>query len=146
MLTLITTVHILTCLVMISFVLLQGGGEGGGGLFGGTGSHGIIGATSTENVLSKITKFAAIVLAATSIGLTAIYNHQRSSVLHKQAPNALQIPSASDVAPAPVNAPATPTTPTTSKSNSTNAPTSAPTSGSAKGPSDTEGGASGDGQ
>ena len=83
MLDFVATIHVLTCIVIIGFVLLQGGSEGGGGLFGGTGSHGIIGATSADNVLVKITKYAALILAATSIGLTAMYNQQRASVLQK---------------------------------------------------------------
>ena len=83
MLDFVATIHVLTCVVIIGFVLLQGGSAGGGGLFGGTGSHGIIGATSADNVLVTITKYAALILAATSIGLTAMYNQQRASVLQK---------------------------------------------------------------
>ena len=72
--TLIIVVHVITCVFLILFVLLQAGkGAEVGATFGGI-SQTFFG-TQGGNILSKITTVLAFVFMITSIGLT-VYHHR----------------------------------------------------------------------
>ena len=75
--TLIMVIHLVTCIFLILFVLLQAGkGAEVGATFGGV-SQTFFGAQG-GNIFSKITTVLAFVFMATSIGLT-IYQHSRAT-------------------------------------------------------------------
>ncbi|MBI9111375.1 preprotein translocase subunit SecG [Maridesulfovibrio ferrireducens] len=64
--TLVITVHIIACIFLIIFVLLQSGKEDMGVIFGG-GSGSVFGSTGAGGVLVKITSFLAAVFLITSL-------------------------------------------------------------------------------
>lgn len=68
MLTLLTAIHIIACLLLIFFVLLQD--AKGGGVFGAGSSQSILGPTGATTFFAKLTRYTAIVFAATSLILT----------------------------------------------------------------------------
>ena len=75
--TLIMVIHLVVCLFLILFVLLQAGkGAEVGATFGGV-SQTFFGAQG-GNVFTKITTVLAFIFMATSIGLT-IYQHSRAT-------------------------------------------------------------------
>ncbi len=85
--TLILVTHLVTCVFLILFVLLQAGkGAEVGATFGGM-SQTFFGAQG-GNVFSKITTALAFIFMATSIGLT-IYQHKNvtQSVMKDAAPS-----------------------------------------------------------
>ena len=94
----VVALHILVCVFLIGFVLLQQGRSADlAGAFGGQGSQTAFGPRAAANVLTRLTTWSAILFMVTSISLTVLY--QRSSGSH----SVLQ-----GVKPAPVSAPATP--------------------------------------
>ncbi len=67
---LITTVHVIACIILVLVVLLQAGkGADMGAVFGGASST-IFGSSGAGNFLTRLTTGAAIVFMATSLGLT----------------------------------------------------------------------------
>jgi preprotein translocase subunit SecG len=73
MIYLFTVLHVLVCFVLIGIILLQPGkGADLAGAFGGQGSQTAFGPRGTVNVLTKVTTWAAIVFAITSISLTVL--------------------------------------------------------------------------
>ncbi|NDV24642.1 preprotein translocase subunit SecG [Desulfovibrio sp. JC022] len=64
--TLVITVHIIACVFLIVFVLLQSGKEDMGVIFGG-GSGSVFGSTGAGGVLVKVTAFLAAVFLVTSL-------------------------------------------------------------------------------
>ncbi|MBN1114539.1 MAG: preprotein translocase subunit SecG [Oligoflexia bacterium] len=75
MATLLVVIHIITCIFLILFVLLQAGkGAEVGATFGGI-SQTYFG-TQGGNVLTKITTTLAFVFMLTSIGLTALHHRK----------------------------------------------------------------------
>lgn len=64
--TLVITVHIIACIFLIIFVLLQSGKEDMGVIFGG-GSGSVFGSTGAGGILSKVTAFLAAVFLITSL-------------------------------------------------------------------------------
>jgi preprotein translocase subunit SecG len=66
---LIITLHVLACIVLVVFVLLQSGKEGMGIIFGGSSSS-VFGSGGAGGLLSKLTIGAAVVFFATSLTLT----------------------------------------------------------------------------
>lgn len=80
-----TVLHVLVCFVLIGIVLLQPGkGADLAGAFGGQGSQTAFGPRGTVNVLTKVTAWAAIIFAITSISLTVLIARRGNgtSVLH----------------------------------------------------------------
>lgn len=78
---LITTIHVLVCVILIVVVLLQHGKSADiAATFGGAGSQTAFGPRGTATLLSKITTWAAIIFMVTSISLTifATRNHPTS--------------------------------------------------------------------
>ena len=68
---LLTILHVLVCLFLITVVLLQSGGKGGdlAGAFGGMGSQTAFGPRGAATVLSKATTISAVLFMLTSITL-----------------------------------------------------------------------------
>jgi len=98
--TLVLTIHILTCVFLILFVLLQSGQEGMGVIFGG-GSGSVFGSTGAGGILVRITGVLAAIFLVTSLAyniLTKPSNLSDSSLMQQGA--------AGMSAPAPVQAPA----------------------------------------
>ncbi len=87
MATLVTVVHIMTAFILIGLVLLQDSKGGGmGGAFGGGGSQSLLGATGAATLAQKATRWAAVVFAITSIGLSiSSQNSSAKSVFEKAA-------------------------------------------------------------
>lgn len=71
---LVLTLHILACLILIVLVLLQSGKEGMGVIFGG-GSSTVFGSSGAGGLLTKLTAFLAAIFLVTSL----VYNVLTSS-------------------------------------------------------------------
>ena len=70
---LITTLHVLVCIILILVVLLQSGkGADLAGAFGGGGTQTAFGSRGPASFLSKMTTVAAIIFMLTSISLSTI--------------------------------------------------------------------------
>jgi preprotein translocase subunit SecG len=68
---LITTIHVIVCIILIVVVLLQHGKSADiAATFGGVGSQTAFGPRGTATLLSKVTTWSAIVFMLTSISLT----------------------------------------------------------------------------
>lgn len=75
--TLVLTLHILVCVFLILFVLLQSGQEGMGVIFGG-GSGSVFGSTGAGGLLVRITSVLAAIFLVTSLAYNVL---TKSSVL-----------------------------------------------------------------
>jgi len=98
--TLVLTIHILTCVFLVIFVLLQSGQEGMGVIFGG-GSGSVFGSTGAGGLLVRVTAVLAAVFLVTSLAynvLTKPSNLGDSTLMTQGA--------AGMTAPAPAQAPA----------------------------------------
>lgn len=85
--TIILTLHVIVCVVLIILVLLQSGREGMGVIFGGSGNSSVFGSTGAGGILVKLTTFLAVLFIATSLGynlMTRPMNDQSSSILDIQ--------------------------------------------------------------
>ena len=69
--TLILTLHVVACLVLIVLVLLQSGKEGMGVIFGG-GSSSLFGSSGAGGILVKLTAFIAVLFIVTSLSYNVI--------------------------------------------------------------------------
>jgi preprotein translocase subunit SecG len=79
MITIITIIHILVCLFLVSIVLLQHGkGADIGATFGG-GGQSLFGTEGPVPMLNKITTAAAVIFMVTSISLAYISAHRTTS-------------------------------------------------------------------
>lgn len=79
LLTLVTIVHAVMCLILIAIVLLQTGkGADMGAAFGGA-SQTLFGGAGPANFLNKVTTIAAIVFMFTSLSLAIISSGNSSS-------------------------------------------------------------------
>jgi preprotein translocase subunit SecG len=105
MYTFLVIVHVIACLGILGFVLLQAGkGADIGSAFGGAGSQAVFGSMGTPSILGKITTVIAIIFVITSFSLALMGGERSSSVVREPAP----APSpAAPAAPAP-GAPAPP--------------------------------------
>jgi preprotein translocase subunit SecG len=98
--TLVLTIHILTCVFLVVFVLLQSGQEGMGVIFGG-GSGSVFGSTGAGGLLVRVTGVLAAIFLVTSLAyniLTRPSAMSDSSLMTQGA--------AGMTAPAPAPAPA----------------------------------------
>jgi preprotein translocase subunit SecG len=108
--TLLITLHILVCFVLILTVLLQAGkGANMGAAFGGS-SQTVFGSSGAGTFLGKLTAGVAIVFMLTSLILTYMANHRSSSsLIEKKSPVAEQTIPATNTdtttLPAPVPSP-----------------------------------------
>lgn len=91
MLTLLAVVHIFIALLLIGVVLLQDSKGGAMGILGGGGgSNSLFGSTGAVHILVKVTRWLAVIFAATCIGLAYYASQQHgSSVLDTQLPAAV---------------------------------------------------------
>lgn len=76
--TLVLTLHIVACVLLVIFVLLQSGKEGMGVIFGG-GSSSLFGSTGAGGILVKLTTFVAVIFLCTSLGYNIITSDSGST-------------------------------------------------------------------
>ena len=110
---LLTIVHVVVCMALISIVLLQQGkGAEMGSAFGGS-SQTLFGSTGATTFLGKLTAAAAAIFMVTSLGLTYWATHRyKSSVMSDRPVAPVQAPvQPAAPAPAPAAPPQSPTTP-----------------------------------
>ena len=82
MMILVTLVHLIFCLLLISIVLLQDPKGGGtGGVFGGGGSSSVLGSTGAVTFLTKLTQWSAVIFGITCIVLSLMSRPEAGSVL-----------------------------------------------------------------
>jgi preprotein translocase subunit SecG len=112
MTTLLITLHVLSCIVLILVVLLQAGrGADMGAAFGGA-STPMFGSGSSNNPLARITEITAVLFLATALFL-AVSSARRASVFDSTpeplaaTPHAESAPASAEI-PASGGAPATP--------------------------------------
>ncbi|MBS3819443.1 preprotein translocase subunit SecG [bacterium] len=81
----ISTLHIITCIVLIVAVLLQTGKSADlAGAFGGAGSQTVFGPRGAANILTKITTISAVLFMLTSLGLWILSATGTKSVIRGQ--------------------------------------------------------------
>jgi len=87
MTTLIVTIHIIVCILLILIVLLQSGkGAAMGVSLGGGAGQTLFGATGPASILTKITTAVAIIFMITSLTLAYLSGNQaETSVMEKAA-------------------------------------------------------------
>jgi preprotein translocase subunit SecG len=112
MVTILTIIHIIVCIFMVSIVLLQHGkGADIGATFGG-GGQSLFGTEGPVPLMNKITTAAAIIFMVTSISLAYVSAHRSTSSVmgdygapapvQQAAPPVEQLP---DRVPMPATAP-----------------------------------------
>ena len=69
--TLILTLHVIVCVLLVILVLLQAGKEGMGVIFGGGGGS-VFGSSGAGGMLSKLTAFMAVLFVLTSLSYNII--------------------------------------------------------------------------
>ncbi|MBI5520450.1 MAG: preprotein translocase subunit SecG [Desulfovibrio sp.] len=99
--TLVLTIHILACVFLVIFVLLQSGQEGMGVIFGG-GSGSVFGSTGAGGLLVRITGVLAAIFLVTSLAYNVLTKPSAlgDSALMTQGAAGIAVP-----APAPTPAP-----------------------------------------
>ncbi|MBQ3058707.1 MAG: preprotein translocase subunit SecG [Desulfovibrio sp.] len=76
--TLILTLHIIVCVLLVILVLLQAGKEGMGVIFGG-GSSSVFGSGGAGGILAKLTALMALIFVITSLSYTYVSSSRPSS-------------------------------------------------------------------
>ena len=76
--TLILTLHIIVCVLLVILVLLQAGKEGMGVIFGG-GNSSVFGSSGAGGILAKLTALMAVIFVATSLSYTFVTSPRPSS-------------------------------------------------------------------
>ena len=76
--TLILTLHIIVCVLLVILVLLQSGKEGMGVIFGG-GNTSVFGSGGAGGILAKLTTFMAVIFVITSLSYTYVSSSRPSS-------------------------------------------------------------------
>lgn len=69
--TLILTLYIIVCVLLVILILLQSGKEGMGVIFGG-GNSSVFGSTGAGGILAKLTAFMAVVFVITALSYTYV--------------------------------------------------------------------------
>ena len=118
--TLILTLHIIVCVVLVILILLQAGKEGMGVIFGG-GNTSVFGSSGAGGMLAKMTAFMAVVFVVTSLSYTYVTSSRPSdeSAVLKVEPLTIEdvpaqpaatseAPAAAPAAAAPADAPEAP--------------------------------------
>ena len=100
--TLILTLHVVACIVLIVLVLLQAGKEGMGVIFGG-GSSSLFGSSGAGGILVKLTAFIAVLFIITSLSYNLITSAKspEESVVDIVNPVQIDEPSIPQAAPQP---------------------------------------------
>jgi preprotein translocase subunit SecG len=122
MYTVITIVHVLSCIFLVLVVLLQTGkGADMGAVFGGSSST-VFGSSGAGTFLTRLTTATAVVFMLTSLSLTYFSARRNSATVFDSAPPAAAAPEAgappapaepapqpeANAAPAPESAPVEP--------------------------------------
>lgn len=76
--TLILTLYIIVCILLVILILLQSGKEGMGVIFGG-GNSSVFGSTGAGGILAKLTAFMAVVFVITALSYTYVTSSRPSS-------------------------------------------------------------------
>lgn len=76
--TLILTLHIIVCILLVILILLQSGKEGMGVIFGG-GNTSVFGSSGAGGVLAKLTTLMAVIFIITSLSYTYVTSARTSS-------------------------------------------------------------------
>ena len=107
--TLILTLHIIVCVVLVILILLQAGKEGMGVIFGG-GNTSVFGSSGAGGMLAKMTAFMAVVFVVTSLSYTYVTSSRPSdeSAVLKVEPLTIEDVPAKPVAAPEAAAPAQP--------------------------------------
>ena len=107
---LILTLHIIVCVLLVILILLQSGKEGMGVIFGG-GNTSVFGSSGAGGILAKLTTLMAVIFVITSLSYTYVTSSRPSSestILNVKIEEP-QVPAkapAQSAAPAPETAPA----------------------------------------
>jgi preprotein translocase subunit SecG len=97
----LSVLHIIVTVALCGLVLMQDS-KGGGALgIGGSGSNSLLGATGAQTLAATLTKWVAILFAASCIALTYFLAHDNKSVVD-------QFHSTTTTSPIPENSPTTP--------------------------------------
>ena len=115
--TLILTLHIIVCVLLVILILLQAGKEGMGVIFGGGRSSSVFGSAGAGGILAKLTAFMAVIFVITSLSYTFVTSPRRASdesqilstppvSIEDSAPAAPQAPAAAPAAEGAQGAPA----------------------------------------
>lgn len=75
---LILTLHIIVCILLVILVLLQSGKEGMGVIFGG-GNSSVFGSSGAGGILAKLTTLMAIIFVITSLSYTYVSSSRPAS-------------------------------------------------------------------
>jgi preprotein translocase subunit SecG len=111
MFTVITIVHILSCIFLILVVLLQTGkGADMGAVFGGSSST-VFGSSGAGTFLTRLTTATAVVFMLTSLSLTYFSSQSHSATVFDSAPAASAPDAPPAAAPAAPEAAAPPAAP-----------------------------------
>ena len=108
--TLILTLHIIVCVVLVILILLQAGKEGMGVIFGG-GNTSVFGSSGAGGMLAKMTAFMAVVFVVTSLSYTYVTSSRpsdESAVLKVEPLTIEDVPAKPAAAPEEAAAPAQP--------------------------------------
>lgn len=105
--TLILTLHIIVCVLLIILVLLQSGKEGMGVIFGG-GNTSVFGSGGAGGILAKLTTLMAVIFVITSLSYTYVTSSRPSSestilnvkIEEPAAPRTTSVPPVTPAAPA----------------------------------------------
>lgn len=76
--TLILTLHIIVCVLLVILILLQAGKEGMGVIFGG-GNSSVFGSGGAGGILAKLTTLMAVIFVITSLSYTYVTSSRPSS-------------------------------------------------------------------
>lgn len=76
--TLILTLHIIVCVLLVILILLQSGKEGMGVIFGG-GNTSVFGSSGAGGILAKLTTLMAIIFVITSLSYTYVTSERPST-------------------------------------------------------------------
>ena len=83
---LILTLHIVVCVLLVILILLQSGKEGMGVIFGG-GNSSVFGSTGAGGILVKLTTLMALIFVVTSLSYTYVtssHSEKESTILDVQ--------------------------------------------------------------
>lgn len=75
---LILTLHIIVCILLVILILLQSGKEGMGVIFGG-GNSSVFGSSGAGGILAKLTTLMAIIFVITSLSYTYVSSSRPAS-------------------------------------------------------------------
>jgi len=95
--TILITIHIITCFILIIAVLLQSGKAADlAGAFGGGGSQTVFGPRGAGNILSKVTTVCAVLFMVTSLGLWMLSARGSKSALSEEEAPAKEKPAVTE--------------------------------------------------